>query len=172
MHAPAPGIAAPRKTRVRAVSMVLPERLVLDTNVWLDLLLFEDPRCRRLADALANGGAVALVDAPCRDEWLRVLDYPVLRLDAARCSDLQARFDAMTTRADAPVRPLPWPALPRCSDPDDQKLLTLACTAHASALLTRDAALLALASRTRRAGLFTICQPDAWQLERDAAQEL
>lgn len=139
-----------------------PERLVLDTNVWLDLLLFEDPRCSHLAAALDDGRAVALVDAPCREEWLRVLGYPSLRLDDERRAALDARFNAVTTVAQEPVRPLPWPALPRCADPDDQKLLELACIGHANALLSRDQALLSLDRRTRRLSLFRICLPDAW----------
>lgn len=139
-----------------------PERLVLDTNVWLDLLLFGDPRCSQLAEALADGRAVALVDAPCREEWRRVLCYPVLGLDAARRDALEARFDAIAIAVEEPVRPQPWPTLPRCADPDDQKLLELACAGDASVLLTRDQALLSLDRRTRRLSLFRICLPDAW----------
>jgi predicted nucleic acid-binding protein len=136
---------------------------VLDTTVWLDLLLVGDPRCGPLAAALADGRAVALMDAPCRAEWRRVLTYPVLRLDAARRAALEARLDAIARLTGEPLRPRPWPALPRCADPDDQKLLELACAADAGALLTRDQALLALDNRTRRAGLFQIRLPEAWQ---------
>lgn len=140
-----------------------PERLVLDTNVWLDLLLFEDPRCSQLADALVAGHAVVLVDAPCREEWRRVLCYPALGLDAARRDALEARFDAIAMVVEEPSRPQPWPPLPRCADPDDQKLLELACAADADALLTRDQALLEQARRIRRLGLFDIYTPEAWK---------
>lgn len=139
-----------------------PDRLVLDTNAWLDLLLFADPRCDRLAQALADGRALALVDAACREEWLRVLEYPVLQLDPAQRLRLVQRFDATATALDGPLRALPLPPLPRCRDADDQKFLALACAADASVLLTRDAALLALARRTERSGLFRICRPEEW----------
>ena len=47
-------------------------------------------------------------------------------------------------------------ALPKCSDPDDQKLLELAYAARADCLVTRDQALLAL-----RTPLFQILSADA-----------
>lgn len=139
-----------------------PERLVLDTNVWLDLLHFADPRCARLQAALRDGRAVALTDAACRAEWQRVLRYPALALGAADIERLCALFDAMTTGLDAPQRPQPWPLLPRCRDRDDQKFLELACAGAADLLLSRDAELLALGKRTERRGLFRICRPDAY----------
>lgn len=135
-----------------------PLRLVLDTNVWLDLLLFEDPGCALLRARLQSGAAIALTDDRCRDEWLRVLDYPALGLPPARIAELRGRFDANAAML-PPVSPVCGP-LPRCRDRDDQKFLELAAASAATALLTRDDALLALAARTRRAGLFTICRPE------------
>lgn len=51
-------------------------------------------------------------------------------------------------------------ALPRCSDPDDQKFLVLADVALADCLLTRDKALLKL-GRARYGLPFRIAQPEA-----------
>ena len=142
------------------VNEVAPElRLVLDTNVWLDLLLFADPRYATLRQRLASGARV-LMDAPCREEWLRVLGYPALRLEAARAQQLVDELDALSSGTEAGTRPPPWPPLPRCRDRDDQKFLALACAGHASHLLSRDTALLCLDGRTRRAGLFRICRPE------------
>jgi putative PIN family toxin of toxin-antitoxin system len=137
------------------------QRLVLDTNVWLDLLLFNDPRCAGLRASLDSGRAVALSNAACREEWRRVLDYPALRLTPAELSVASARFDQQAKMVTIASRALPWPALPRCRDPDDQKFLELACAADANVLLSRDLALLTLARRTRRLGLFDICTPEA-----------
>jgi putative PIN family toxin of toxin-antitoxin system len=137
------------------------QRLVLDTNVWLDLLLFNDPRCAGLRASLDSGRAVALSNAACREEWRRVLEYPGLRLTPAAVSAASARFDRQAQMVSLAARALPWPALPRCRDPDDQKFLELACAADANVLLSRDLALLTLARRTRRLGLFDICTPEA-----------
>lgn len=131
---------------------------MLDTNVWLDLLVFDDPRAERLRAGLASRSLIAVTNGACREEWCRVLGYPQLRIDEARRSGLVGAYDALTGRVDG----LPATPLPRCADPDDQKFLELAAAAGARWLLSRDAALLALARRVERAGLFRIATPDAW----------
>ncbi|UNK50678.1 PIN domain-containing protein [Lysobacter sp. S4-A87] len=138
----------------------VPPRIVLDTNVCLDLFVFGDPRVATLRAALQAGDVVAVTDAECRGEWLRVLDYPALRLDETARAGAIAAFDAHVQLVSAD--PLPQVAVPRCADPDDQKFLHLAHACGARWLLSRDDALLVLARRTRRDGLFEILMPDAW----------
>ena len=136
-------------------------RIVLDTNVCLDLLLFRDPHCALLAAALAGGRLVALGNDRTGAEWRRVLAYPALGLDAAAQARLVAAWDARTTRlAWTPAPALP--ALPRCKDPDDQVFLELAAAGGARWLLSRDRHLLALAGRCRRSRGFDIATPEAW----------
>jgi predicted nucleic acid-binding protein len=141
--------------------MTAPPLLVLDTNVCLDLYVFGNPHCAPLKAALAAGAALALTDAACRAEWLRVLDYPQLALDAARRAAAQAQFDAQL-RLWMQGAPVAAPALPRCRDPDDQKFLELAQACGARCLLTRDNALLKLARHTRREHGFDILTPQAY----------
>jgi len=146
-----------------ALARIVPDRIVLDTNVCLDLFVFDDPRCGRLRDALHAGAVIAVTDAACRDEWLRVLHYPDLRLDAAMREAATARFDGtMRDRASLVLHEAEPQAVPRCRDPDDQKFLELAACVHARWLLTRDAHLLALAKRARRDGPFAIGTPSDW----------
>lgn len=135
-------------------------RLVLDTNVALDLFVFDDPALRPLRRALADASATALTDTDCRDEWLRVLDYPQLRLPPAARATAAAAFDAHVRWLDAVTAP--DVALPRCRDEDDQKFLVLAATSGAHALLSRDDALLRLGPRLRRADLFEVLHPRSW----------
>lgn len=139
-------------------------RLVLDTNVCLDLIVFADPRVAALGAALRAGEAAAVTREDCRDEWRRVLRYPSLKLDHDARTRCEAEFDARVVRVDA-ATPLERPGvrLPRCADADDQKFLELALQAGAIALLTRDAGLLALAGRARRDGLFDIVEPQFWK---------
>ncbi len=137
-------------------------RLVLDTNVCLDLFVFSDPRSAALHDALRAGRCTAVSNEACRAEWRRVLRYPVLTLDSARRDALEADYDALVVSVAAAAGVAAAMSLPRCKDTDDQKFLELARDAGAVALLTRDAALLALAPRTLRAGLFEILTPEAW----------
>lgn len=135
------------------------KRIVIDTNVCLDLFVFHDPRWASLLAALESGAVEAITRADCRAEYLVVLHYPHLPLDAASRPASAARFDALikVVAPDAsPVR------LPVCSDKDDQKFLELARDAGADILITKDKALLKLARKTVQAGLFRIMLPEAW----------
>ena len=144
--------------------MATPPRLVLDTNVCLDLFVFGDVQCAALHEALRTGAVEAVSDETCRAEWLAVLGYPQLALDAVRREAAMATFDAQ-------LRLLPAaghcsvadaPKLPRCRDPDDQKFLELAQACGAQWLLSRDRELLKLARRTRREHGFDIVTPQGW----------
>ena len=136
-------------------------RIVLDSNVCLDMFAFKDPLTASLLAALRDGRIEAVTDAACREEWQRVLTYPKLALTdevPAHCRpDYDALLRAHEHDGTAPVR-----ALPRCADPDDQKFLELALAADARWLLSRDHALLVLGRRTAREGLFEVLTPRAW----------
>jgi predicted nucleic acid-binding protein len=136
-------------------------RLVLDTNACLDLFVFGDPRAAALGALLARGDAQAVDDDDCRGEWLRVLRYPDLALDAAAIAAAHARHAELVCRWDGPGRPPGLPPLPRCRDPDDQKFLELAARCGARVLVTRDASLLRLSRRTQAIAGFVVLQPQA-----------
>ena len=137
-------------------------RIVLDTNVCLDLLLFRDPACATLRAALERGEVQAVTRDDCRDEWRRVLHYPQLPIDDAQRPALAAAFDRLARQM--PTKALPDDVrLPRCADPDDQKFLELALTACARGLLSKDNELLKLDRRVRSGGLFRILRPQDWR---------
>lgn len=137
-------------------------RVVLDTNVCLDLFLFRDAACAPLAAALAAGQVQAVADAACRSEWLRVLEYPSVPIRPEQRAELRERFDAAVhVLADLPPSASVAP-LPTCRDPDDQKFMELALVSGAPWLISKDRDLLKLARRTRKAGLFLILKPEQW----------
>ncbi len=145
---------------------MIPKRIVIDTNVCLDLFVFCDPRWAALLAALQNCSVQAVTRDDCRTEWLKVLDYRHLPLDVDTRPVAIAAFDALITRLDAEaLRPRAEVRLPICSDPDDQKFLELARDSGAQILITKDKALLKLARKTVRAGLFSILTPDKWIAE-------
>ena len=55
-------------------------RLVLDTNVVLDLLHFDDPAVAPIRRALQEGKAACIGNAACRDELAHVLSYPQFKI--------------------------------------------------------------------------------------------
>lgn len=127
---------------------------VLDTNVVLDLLHFDDPATRPLLQALRARQVRCAVSAETFGEWLRVLAYPEFGLDGERRDALAAAYRNLAL---PPVSVMTAGDLPRCSDPDDQKFLELAVTAGAQALVSKDRALLRL--RRRCAPRFAILTP-------------
>jgi len=143
---------------------MIPKRVVLDTNVCLDLFVFRDARWNVLLAALREGRLEAVTRNDCRDEWLAVLEYPHLPLDADSRPQAMQAFDALIACIDtSELRPRMEVRLPLCSDPDDQKFLEVARDSAANVLITKDKALLKLARKTARAGLFSIITPEAWK---------
>jgi putative PIN family toxin of toxin-antitoxin system len=156
----------PHHALMDAVPLPIP-RIVLDTNVCLDLFLFQDPGCASLLPALEHGDVQALTRDDCRDEWRRVLHYAQLQVDITRVPELEAAFDRLVRLVpteDSPDRI----CLPRCADPDDQKFLTLALAVGARWLLSKDKELLKLDRRVSSAGWFRILQPQEWVALFDA----
>ncbi len=143
--------------------------VVLDTNVCLDLFVFDDPRCAALHAALEAGELRAVTDEACSIEWQRVLHYPVLRLDDAAREAARRRHEAIVQAWPSGDAGEPAAHPLRCRDPHDQKFLDLAARAGARWLLSRDDHLLSLARRARRAGLFAILTPEAWLAARAAS---
>ncbi|MEP6896986.1 MAG: putative toxin-antitoxin system toxin component, PIN family [Rhodanobacter sp.] len=139
-------------------------RIVLDTNVCLDLFVFHDVQCQPLLDALQGGAVRAVTRTDCREEWQRVLHYPQLPVDDRTRPAIAAAFDALIWRIfDEGCVAEVDPRLPRCADPDDQKFLELALACDARWLLSKDKELLRLGERTRRAGWFSILLPQQWR---------
>ena len=139
-------------------------RFVLDTNVCLDLFVFEDPLCSALLAAVRTGQVELVTREDCRAESLAVLAYPQLKLDEQRRLQAIEIFDRYVQCMPPVDVALGGSAkLPHCRDRDDQKFLELALQAGAAALLSRDEELLRLARRTQREGLFAILPPASWR---------
>lgn len=138
-----------------------PERIVLDTNVCLDLFVFRDPRWVRLMQAMIQGDVEAITRADCRREFEIVIGYAHLALDGAMQEAICAEFDALVRPLDA-TQPHNGVALPICRDRDDQKFIELTYQSGATTLITKDKALLKLARKSQRSGLFSIMTPERW----------
>nr|QKW93692.1 twitching motility protein PilT [Vitiosangium cumulatum] len=72
-----------------------PPRLVLDTNVVLDLLVFDDPAVRPLVQGLTAGELTAWVDGDTLGELEYVLAYPTFKLDEAARRAASARYRSL-----------------------------------------------------------------------------
>jgi len=119
--------------------------IVLDTNIVLDLLVFDDPATPPLKDALDSRRLQWIATPAMREELVRVLAYPHI---AARLAHYQLGADAVLAAFDQQVQIVE--TAPRvscvCKDPDDQKFIDLA-VAHRALLLSKDHAVLRLKRR-------------------------
>ncbi|TXG95157.1 MAG: putative toxin-antitoxin system toxin component, PIN family [Rhodocyclaceae bacterium] len=133
-------------------------RIVLDTNVVLDLFHWANVDVVPIMAALEAGRIECLADQRTLDELQRVLTYPQLKLTPEMIAERWARYCALVKLvADGEA-----PPLPRCKDRDDQKFLELAARANADILVSKDKALLKLRGRTKLA--FQIVKPAAMAL--------
>lgn len=134
----------------------VPLRLVLDTNVVLDLLHFGHPLALPILAAIESGRVEAVVEQAGLDELQRVLTYPQLAIAPDAGAALFARYRQLVRLQPAGALPY-W--LPQCSDRDDQKFLELAARSGADLLVSKDKALLKLRRKTKRLG-FAIVKPE------------
>ena len=125
-------------------------KLVIDTNIWLDLLVFHDPSVASLREALTKGVAQCLGSEPMFSELADVISRPqfaLSALDQSRALNQARHWCQIFPGEDVP------PSLLICRDKDDQKFLDLAFAACAPLLLTKDKDLLRLASRAKKHSL-------------------
>ena len=128
-----------------------PVRRVLDTNIVLDLWVFDEPRAEALRLSVETGGTHWLATAAMRQELTRVLAYPQIakRLThrALPAEAVLGHFDRWAQlQPDAPKAPYV------CKDTDDQMFIDLA-VAHTAALHSKDAQVLCMKKRLERCGV-------------------
>ena len=127
-----------------------PRPLVLDTNIVLDLLVFNDPAIAPVRQLLADCALRWIATPVMRDELARVLAYPQI---APRVAYYGLQAEAVVQSYEAQVQ---WCAEPprvpaACKDADDQKFIDLAA-AHAAVLLSKDKAVLCMRKRLQAHG--------------------
>ena len=136
-----------------------PKQVVLDTNVCLDLFVFNDPRWALILKGLKDGRIFAVTRDDCRQEWLAVLNYEHLPINDDTRGQFIEMFDTLIHCIAPEEKKI---ILPRCSDKDDQKFLEIARDAGVETLISKDKALLKLARKTRGAGIYDIQTPDSF----------
>jgi putative PIN family toxin of toxin-antitoxin system len=125
--------------------------IVLDTNIVLDLLVFEDPVTGPLMAALQSRQLQWIATPAMREELARVLDYPqiVPRLARERRTrdEVLGVFDVHVRLCEVAPK-----SVYTCKDPDDQKFIDLAVTYRAQ-LLSKDQAVLRMKKRLTTLGV-------------------
>ena len=119
-------------------------RLVIDTNVLLDLFVFVDPRVAALCDDITKKRCPVFFCREMLDEFRDVLGRTQFGLSEEDQKNILRYWQDLGTLASiehsAPVR---------CSDPDDQIFIDLAFQVRPATLYSKDLALIDLRSNLR-----------------------
>jgi predicted nucleic acid-binding protein len=122
-----------------------PVRVVLDTNIVLDWLVFADPSAATLGTAITSGALTWLTTPRMHSELRAVLSRPLsTRWEPAR--ELALTID-LSRLAVVCAEPAPAGRPLACRDASDQVFIDLAREHGPAVLLTRDRALLVLRQR-------------------------
>src|SRR5262245_25435711 len=114
-------------------------RLVLDTNIWLEWLVFEDPGIVPIRNAVGTGRVEVYVDAVCEEELARVLarGFAKRTLDAAAQAACIAQCRRLAKRIDGGLPQAERAKLPVCRDPGGQKFMEAALAAGGQYMVTK-----------------------------------
>jgi putative PIN family toxin of toxin-antitoxin system len=125
--------------------------LIFDTNVLLDIFVFNDFRAIHLKQALTENKIIALATPKTIEELADVIGRPLFSLDEAAQEQILAQWRSLARFIeDENLLNAPW----KCSDPDDQVFLDLAYTTQPSILISKDNEILKLAHKTQKDGVF------------------
>ena len=133
-------------------------KVVLDTNVALDWLVFDAPSILELRQAIAKQHVQVIVNDLIVDELRRVLNYPQFKLGSEAQRLILNRYRSQSESIEMPAgysrSTLLLPDLfPRCRDSDDDHFLAMTYHSRAQALVTKDKAILKLRKRAAKFGV-------------------
>jgi putative PIN family toxin of toxin-antitoxin system len=121
--------------------------VVFDTNVLLDLFVFNDFRVIHLKQALLEKKIDALASPKTLEEFADVISRPLFSLEAVEQEKILLEWKSLArVLSDQSLSPSPW----RCQDPDDQVFLDLAFTAKPCILISKDHEVLKFAARATK----------------------
>ena len=118
--------------------------VIFDTNVLLDIFVFNDFRAIHIKAALINKKLKALATSKTTAEFADVIARPLFSLVQSSQEQILSEWrNLATVIPDETLGSAPW----QCQDSDDQVFLDLAYNAKPCLLLTKDNSLLKLAKK-------------------------
>jgi len=121
--------------------------VIFDTNVLLDLFVFNDFRALHLKQVLLEQKIDALASPKTLQEFADVISRPLFSLNTAEQEKILLEWKLLARIiADQSLLPSPW----RCQDPDDQVFLDLAFTVKPCILISKDHEVLKFAAQAAK----------------------
>ena len=135
--------------------------VVLDTNILLDIFVFNDERAIHLKQAIVNEGIVAIASQKTMLEFTDVISRPLFKLDEATQVAVLSQWQSIAKQYDdSDLAPAPW----ICQDPDDQIFLDLAYRLRPAILISKDNAVLNIAGRAAHEDILITSDYNAFKL--------
>ena len=135
--------------------------IILDTNILLDIFVFGDVRADRLRNAVLNRLIKTYSNQTSVEELADVISRPLFALAEGRQAEIMGQWQSLSQSIEDPkLEPAPW----KCQDPDDQVFLDLAFTVRPSILISKDNAVLKLATRALKEGVWITTDYNAFTL--------
>jgi len=118
--------------------------VVLDTNILLDIFVFNDERAVDLKQAILEQSIQVVASQKTLEELADVLSRPLFKLDEESQAAILVQWKSIARQVDdSNLAPAPW----KCQDADDQIFLDLAYQLRPAILISKDNAVLQIASR-------------------------
>ena len=121
--------------------------VIFDTNVLLDLFVFNDFRALHLKQALLEKQIDAVSHPKTLEEFADVIARPLFCLDKSSQASIYEEWHSLSRILnESELIKAPW----QCQDPDDQVFLDLAYTNRPCTLISKDNEVLKFASRAAK----------------------
>jgi putative PIN family toxin of toxin-antitoxin system len=135
--------------------------VVLDTNILLDIFVFNDERALQLKKALFDKATQFLASQKTIEEFADVISRPLFKLDKQTQTAILAQWQSIAEQKDdSNLASAPW----QCQDPDDQIFLDLAYQLRPTILISKDNAVLQIAHKAASENILITSDYNAFRL--------
>jgi putative PIN family toxin of toxin-antitoxin system len=135
--------------------------VVLDTNILLDIFVFNDERALQLKKALFDKATQFLASQKTIEEFADVISRPLFKLDKQTQTAILTQWQSIAEQQDdSNLASAPW----QCQDPDDQIFLDLAYQLRPTILISKDNAVLQIAHRAASENILITSDYNAFRL--------
>ena len=123
------------------------QSVIFDTNVLLDIFVFNDFRAIQIKTALIDHQVKALATPKTIEEFADVISRPLFSLDQVMQEQILNQWHLLANVIeDEALSSAPW----QCQDPDDQVFLDLAYSNRPCTLISKDNEVIKFASRAAK----------------------
>lgn len=133
-------------------------RYILDTNIWLDWLVFQNDSLDELKKAHAKGHFVIIYTDEMLEEFIDVIGRAQFKLTLEQQGAAKLAVMQIAKKVETKAKPM---NSIHCQDKDDQIFIDMALAHQAQWLISKDKHLLALKNRAAKQ-LLKIGTADKW----------